>query len=685
MKPSSSANGPDPIIDKKFLLEYDLHGKPLLAIANEKRGTKYLIINENGEELSLNENRLHIYQYENSHLTPTDLSNLSKSLNTLANSYPIEALWESLKTKAEFTLDEVFQLTEKEDSLENKASLRRSLLIHNLYFKRSEKGFRPRTQEEVDHGKLADKERMQAETNKLSLQLALQKRLSGNTKAPLPPSINCLEEIAALGKKSHHTKTYSDLIENIIAKYPPKSHLKYIEQKAFYILREIEHFSENQNLSPIRLGRPVAFDSQERTEAEQLFRESKTITSDNRLDLSHLFTVTIDSEDTQDFDDALSLEEIDGEQYLWVHIADSSSHIKGNSTLFNTLIRRATSIYCPDETIPMLPPSLSEGVLSLKEGLKRFAISFKFRLVDLVPSPVSIHLSTIKVSKRYSYDDVDSILCDQLDHPHFSLFHTLWDVSSNRELFRLENGAILFNRRDLAPSINKNQKIKLVVNSDDTPARKLVSEMMILTNEYAGTFATQNNLPFVYRSQEAPDIDIETYSAGVPDGPAREFARRGLLKKSNISLQANKHAGLGLATYCQVTSPIRRAMDHILINQLRGYLEDGRTSYSSDDLSSLLQQLQLGADEAQIIQRERGRYWLLKYMEQEKFKSFSGTIIRVDGARPLIELDDLYCIFTFNPATEVNSTRLGEKIKVTITKLDPQNEKLYLSEDVESK
>ncbi len=123
------------------------------------------------------------------------------------------------------------------------------------------------------------------------------------------------------------------------------------------------------------------------------------MSTDSRLDLSQLFTVTIDSEDTQDFDDAISLEEVDGKQYLWIHIADSSSHIKDKSILFKTLIRRATSIYCPDETIPMLPPSLSEGVLSLKEGLKRVAISFKFLLKDLEAIPLSIHSSVIKVTK----------------------------------------------------------------------------------------------------------------------------------------------------------------------------------------------------------------------------------------------------------------------------------------------
>jgi hypothetical protein len=69
-------------------------------------------------------------------------------------------------------------------------------------------------------------------------------------------------------------------------------------------------------------------------------------------------------------------------------------------------------------------------------------------------------------------------------------------------------------------------------------------------------------------------------------------------------------------------------------------------------------------------------------MEQEKYKGFTGTIVRVDGARPLIELDNLYSIFTFNPAKEVNPSRLGENIRLVITKLDPQNEKLYLDEEV---
>lgn len=673
----------DKIIEEKALLEYDLHGKPLLAIATSRKEHKYFLLNEKNEEVALGHNRLFIYPHTNPYKTPNELTNFAKELTQFANKYPADTLWTLIKGQdKELSIEEIFNLSGLENNLINFAGIRRTLLLHNLYFKRSENGFRSKSEEEVGRGKEASQERMLEEKEKLTLQLALGKRIAGDKKAALPPSISYIEEISALGKKCSHAKVFSELIDNLISKLSPKVPLKHIEQKAFYILKEIGHFSDNQNLSPIRLGRPVGFNSEERSDAERLFRESKTIQTDNRIDLSSLFTFTIDSEDTQDFDDALSLVEEDGKSILWVHIADTSSHITEESPLFKTLLRRATSIYCPDETIPMLPPSLSEGVLSLKEGQRKLAISYKFELNELVAKPISIHASIIKVTKRFSYEDVDSILCDKFDHPHYNVLHTLWDLASNRELLRLENGAILFNRRELTPSIEKGKKIKLVINSDDTPSRKLVSELMILTNEFAGSFAINNNIPFVYRSQEGPDVDIESYASAIPDGPAREFSKRGLLKKSNISLNPGRHAGLGLNVYCQVTSPIRRALDHILINQLRTFILTGEVVYSREKLDALLGELQLGGDEAHIIQRERTRYWLLKYMEQEKYKGFTGTIVRVDGARPLIELDNLYSIFTFNPAKEVGPSRLGENIRLVITKLDPQNEKLYLDEEV---
>ena len=89
-------------------------------------------------------------------------------------------------------------------------------------------------------------------------------------------------------------------------------------------------------------------------------------------DLRERFVFTIDPDDARDFDDALSIEQVEDQgRLLWrvgVHIADVSHYVEWGSALDLAARRRATSVYLVDRVIPMIPEELSCGLCSLAPG-----------------------------------------------------------------------------------------------------------------------------------------------------------------------------------------------------------------------------------------------------------------------------------------------------------------------------
>src|SRR5262249_53898704 len=144
-------------------------------------------------------------------------------------------------------------------------------------------------------------------------------------------------------------------------------------------------------------------------EAKQL---AHSISLAGRSDFTSLFAITIDSEETRDIDDALSLERIQGGLRLGIHISDVQSIVGEDSPVYTEILRRGPSIYLPDAMIPMTPPELSEHALSLLRGEKRATMSF---LIDFEEATLQvlqrrIELSTIEVKRRLNYEEVDKFL-----------------------------------------------------------------------------------------------------------------------------------------------------------------------------------------------------------------------------------------------------------------------------------
>lgn len=677
------------------IVDFELHGKVQYGVIRKDLGKKFQIETEHEEYITLGEDRIYIYTEKKCGENIQQLKQFALKIRDTASRILLAPLWEICKDKktpipfSEITQAYSYVSPEKNEgnphSLTEVASLRHALLLDKIYFKRELKNFIPRTLEEIQSAKAVSEENVKQEAEALSLMLVMRKRLHGDMKAQFPQTIEKLLYIAALGKKYSDAKFFVSLIESLSKDAGINDKKIPIEEKAFILLTKTGYIDEKFNLTPFKLGRPISFSTEERDAAERIHQQQKNRSFEGRENIENLFVCTVDSETTQDFDDAISFEETSTGTRVGVHITDVSAHIDRNDVLESTAKRRATSIYCPDIIYPMLPLSLSEGVLSLKEGFTRPCISF---FVTLSPSGSIIHReikrTLARVHRRFSYDEIDAALENNTETEPFSIFTKLIAITTSLEQRRVDQGAILFPRRDLTPELRVDGKVQLVSNSDDTPARKMISELMILANETAALFADEQGLPFLYRTQPHPEGNIEETAMRVPEGPAREYARRSLLKRSEVKTTAESHSSLGVSHYCQVTSPIRRFVDLILIRQISFNLADNSTLYSKSDLENILKEIEPHLDEASLIQRDRNRYWLLRYIEQQKLTMLQGTVVKLDGPRPLAEIDNMNCIFSFQTKKDDVDFRkrlaLGDKISLKITKLIPQRDKLYLQE-----
>ena len=148
-------------------------------------------------------------------------------------------------------------------------------------------------------------------------------------------------------------------------------------------------------------------------EAEAEHAVAEPHAADARVDLTALPTFTIDPEDAQDFDDAISARREDGHVRVWVHIADVTAYLRPGGPLEREALRRATSVYVPGAVEPMLPEALSNRACSLRPGEERLAVTVEMELHGAEARNVRFHRSRVRSDRRLTYPEVDAIFAGQ--------------------------------------------------------------------------------------------------------------------------------------------------------------------------------------------------------------------------------------------------------------------------------
>ena len=356
------------------------------------------------------------------------------------------------------------------------------------------------------------------------------------------------------------------------------------------------------------------FPDKVRDEAKKLDNaEVSAADCEGRMDLRALPIFTIDSAETKDIDDAISLTKTpDGGFELGVHIADVSNYVKPGTELDNEAFSRATSVYYADQVVPMLPKQLSNGICSLNEGVLRLAFSCLMRLdKDGNLTDYRFVKSVIRSRVKGVYSEINALLAGNADDELTGKYHeVLAQLPAMKELYghrarlRKERGCMDIESGEVKLILDENGRCIDVKKRTSGESESMIEEFMLLANQCAANAGRTNKVPFVYRVHEAPDAEkMETLSAALlacglnakfknPIPTQLELAalldetrgqpiqipvHTGILRsmqKARYAPQPLVHYGLVLADYAHFTSPIRRypdlAIHRIMTDMLKG-------------------------------------------------------------------------------------------------------------------
>ena len=436
----------------------------------------------------------------------------------------------------------------------------------------------------------------------------------------------------------------------------------------FRVLVKLGVWSEDENVT-LRAERiPVEFSS----EAEAQAREAayKPLPSSVE-DLTNEELITIDSVFTRDVDDALSLSRNGDETDIGIHITDVAHFVDHDSALDREVRERATSIYLPESTIPMIPPILSEEAASLAVGEVRPAISVVVTVGrDMKPKDSRILRSLVRVKERLSYEEADERISIR-----GSREAEMFAIASSLRAERIASGALIFKDPELSVRVVRDKTIEVACRDRETPSQVLVSEMMILANNLFARFMKERNFPGLFRRQPPP---LEKIDLGQDYNPVTSYRSKKVLARGDLSTEPAPHSTLGLQLYTTATSPLRRYPDLLVQRQLKAVLEGEPPLFAREDLENILAKISYSLERATLLERERTRYFLLKYLEHRKHEEFEAVVLQRFPRFYLVHITNFCFNAALNAPSNVSLNPCDRAI-IRLEKINPREDKLSLS------
>ena len=437
---------------------------------------------------------------------------------------------------------------------------------------------------------------------------------------------------------------------------------------------------------------------------------------EGRMDLRALPIFTIDSAETKDIDDAISLTRTsDGGFELGVHIADVSNYVKPGTELDNEAFSRATSVYYADQVVPMLPKALSNGICSLNENELRLAFSCLMRLDkggDL--TDYRFVKSIIRSRVKGVYSEINALLAGTADAEIKAKYADVIDqLPAMKELYghrarlRRERGCMDIESGEVKLILDENGRCIDVKKRTSGESESMIEEFMLLANQCAAHFARVKQIPFVYRVHEEPNAEklerlhtllqacgindhfakdvpipkeLSAILEGVRGTPYEQIINTGMLRCMSKALYEEKpkgHYGLVLKDYAHFTSPIRRypdlAIHRIMTDLLKGTEKETMILRYTDFAERASKQSSEREVIAMQIERKAEDCYKAEYARRHLGECYEGTISGVTQRGLFIELDN--GVEGFVPASSLtpSGTSLTEGVRLT----DPASGKTW--------
>lgn len=445
---------------------------------------------------------------------------------------------------------------------------------------------------------------------------------------------------------------------------------------------------------------------------------------ENRTDLTHLPFVTIDSASTRDLDDALFAEAHSDGWSLWIAIADPSAFILPNSVLDQEASQRATSAYFPDLVLPMLPAEVSEQLCSLQAEQERPAMVVELRINeagDVIQT--HIHQAIVKSHAKLSYSQVSQYIngdnnevSAELQGP---LLH-LHNCANALAQWRIENALVMEDRPDFKLIFDAQGKVLDIVSIERTKAHRIVEECMLACNLAVAHWLAERQSGFFIehsgiraeRLAEASELlkeelaitdefnlaqltDFVRYMQQVDTAdsqwPLKMIIAR-QQERSNFSLSAKPHFGLGFDCYTNFTSPLRKYSD-LLIHRAVKALLNNETPALPDETE--LKQIQSRQNDARLASWQAESWLKLEWLTKQDFEEiYDATILFITPSSFTVRLNDtgiegnidrrqakgwIYQSKTISQCKGEQCYKLGQAVKVKIHTIEPQARQLQLT------
>ncbi len=437
-----------------------------------------------------------------------------------------------------------------------------------------------------------------------------------------------------------------------------------------------EHEAEMHSIMA-EFGLPFEFPEEVESEANAISTVISAAEISRRRDFRDVLTFTIDPVDAKDFDDAISMQQLEnGNWEIGVHIADVTHYVKPDTDLEREAFRRATSVYLVDRTIPMLPEKLSNGLCSLRPREDKLTFSAVFELDHNAKIKSQWFGRTVIHSDcRFAYEEVQDIL-ETGEGDFAEELKLLNQLAYKLRDERFRKGAISFETVEVKFRLDEKGVPLAVMPKIRKDAHKLIEDFMLLANKQVAEYVYKikkgkEKLTMVYRIHDAPDEQkILTFSNFVKrfgyslnpeedkvaaslnkfienlEGKPEQYTLQNLairtMAKARYSTDAVGHFGLAYAHYTHFTSPIRRYPDMMAHRLLQRYLDEEETARKEvyeDKCKHSSEREKVAAD----AERASIKYKQVEFMKNAADKDYEAIVTGVTEFGVFAEIIETRC------------------------------------------
>jgi len=647
-----------------------------LGVVCEISGDKFTVITEEGKQLILDSEQI-VYcskidslKIGNSSEIKLELRSLRKELDTQRQSVDLKTAWECLydpKTISEFKLNDILDLY-----FNDRSNYKKILLFvwaiqrDETYFKKQDDLIYLNSLEEIQ---TVIKRKEEAE-KKASEKKAAIKWITDL----IDGSIDLQDDDTnKFSKYLELIKGYAIYIDKYESLKEAKSLLSEVgikdEIAALEFLINIGLWDKNEDPVFKRFAIKKTYSQKVISESSELI--CKDISYDRFLDITKLELFSIDDENTKDMDDALSVELLDDKTRIGVHISNVTSVIESSSYLDKEALKRGETIYLAEGNISMFPSEVVDKLLTLSEKNMRKAVSLFVTFdADFNISNYEFIQTKIKVKRNISYKEANESLLKSQQGKR------LLEIAKVLREKRIKNGAIILQLPTMKISVDDDTVKSVSIYSMTTDAHNIIAEFMILLNNLAGRYFAENKIPAIFRSQiENTSEDINSLDRDNDLFPTQVIK---FLRPTKITTIAEPHKFLGIDAYVQISSPIRRYLDLVLQRQLISCLDGTGPIYSNAALEKIYSQTEMAVKEKRLIEKSRERYWILKYLSDNKISELQGIISSVRDKRVTVYIPE-YLLDLAIAVSSDDQLEVGNKAKILINKIDLNRRKVSIS------